>query len=131
MASYSQAVNTDVNGVKVVSRYDSTLSAWVTDTKAVDSTFAVKSAPVCGAKTVSSSAAEIFAGASRLASRYTMSVYNDSNNTIYWGPSGVTTATGFPILPGDSLTLQFSPVAATAIYMIASASSAVRVVELA
>ena len=131
MAAFSQPVHTDVNGVKVVSRYDSTLAAWVTDNKQADSAFAIKSAPVAGAKTVTSSATEIYAGGSRLAARYTMSVYNDSGNTVYWGPSGVTTASGFPLFPGDTLTLVFSPAAATAIYLVAPASSAVRVLELA
>lgn len=131
MASYSQALNTDVNGVKVSARYDSALGIWVHDMKVVDLTYGVKTAPVIGVKTVSTSAAEIFAGASRLANRYSLGIYNDSAYTVYWGPSGVTTATGFPILPGDSLTLQFATSVATAIYCIAAASAAVRVVELA
>jgi len=95
------------------------------------SVFTLKSAPVVGTKTVSTTAAEIFAGSSRLSGRYAMTVYNESSNAVYWGPSGITTSTGFPILPGDSVTFQFSPSVATAIYMIASASAAVRAVELA
>ena len=91
----------------------------------------IKSAPVVGAKTVTSTAAELFAGASRLANRYTMTVYNESSLPIYWGASGVTTANGFTLLPGDSVVFQFSPAVATPIYFIAAQSANVRVVELA
>jgi hypothetical protein len=91
----------------------------------------IKSAPVVGAKTVTTSAAAIFAGGTVLANRYLMTVYNNSVYTIYWGPSGVTTATGMPILPGDSVTFEFSPSVATPIYMIAAASAAIRVMEVA
>ena len=91
----------------------------------------IDSAPVVGAKTVSYTAAELFAGASRLANRYAMIVYNESSEPVYWGPSGVTTSTGFPLLPQDSVVFQFNPSVATAIYFIAGSNAAVRVVELA
>jgi len=91
----------------------------------------IDSAPVVGAKTVSTTAAELFAGASRLANRYAMIVYNESSVPVYWGASGVTTATGFHLLPQDSVVFQFSPSVVTAIYFIAASSAAVRVVELA
>jgi hypothetical protein len=91
----------------------------------------VKSAPVVGAKTVTTTAASIFAGSAALPDRYAMTVYNDSSYTIYWGPSGVTTSTGMPILPGDSVTFEFSQSVVTAIYMIAAASAAIRVMEVA
>jgi len=92
----------------------------------------IDSAPVTGAKTVTTTAAEIFAGASRLANRYFMAIYNtDSSTIVYIGGSGVTTSTGFPIKPGDCVEFQFNPNAATAIYAIAPASVGVRVVELA
>lgn len=91
----------------------------------------IDSAPVVGAKTVSYTAAELFAGASRLANRYAMIVYNESSKPVYWGSSGVTAATGFPLLPQDSVVFQFNPSVATAIYFIAGSNAAVRVVELA
>jgi hypothetical protein len=98
----------------------------------VNGSFAsIKSSPVVGAKTVTTTAAAIFAGSTVLANRYLMIVYSDPVHTIYWGPPGVTVATGMPILPGDSVTFEFSPSVATPIYMIASASSTIRVVELA
>ncbi|MBC7340882.1 MAG: hypothetical protein H5U02_00250 [Clostridia bacterium] len=91
----------------------------------------IDSAPVVGAKTVTTTAAELFASASRLANRYAMIVYNESSVPVYWGPSGVTAATGFPLLPQDSVVFQFNSSVATAIYFIAASNAAVRVVELA
>jgi len=92
----------------------------------------ISSAPVTGAKTVTTTAAEIFAGASRLANRYAMIVYNDGTTPVYWsGSSSVTTSTGFPLLPGDAVTFQFNPSVATPIYFIGTDDTAVRVVELA
>jgi hypothetical protein len=91
----------------------------------------IQAPPVAGAKTVSTTAAELFAGASRLTNRYTMSVYNESSSTVYWGPSGVTTVSGYPLLPGDSIIFNFDRATAVAVYFIAAASAAVRVVELA
>lgn len=91
----------------------------------------IDSAPVVGVKTVSTTAAELFAGVSRFANRYAMIVYNESSIPVYWGPAGVTTTTGFTLLPQDSVVFQFNPSVATAIYFIAGSNAAVRVVELA
>lgn len=91
----------------------------------------ISAAPVVGAKTVTTTAAELFAGGARLANRISMTVYNESSIPVYWGPAGVTTSSGFPLLPGDSVTFQFWPSVATPIYFIASANASVRVVEVA
>lgn len=84
-----------------------------------------------GAKTVVTTAAAMFAGSSRLANRYLMAVYNGSTNIVYWGASGVTTATGYPLLPGDSVVFRFNPNNATDIYFVSESNSSLRVVELA
>lgn len=91
----------------------------------------IKVAPVTNVKTVTTTATALFAGASQLASRYNMTVYNESGNTVYFGQSGVTTATGFPLLAGDTVSFNFDISVATAIYFIGTTSSNVRVVELA
>ena len=91
----------------------------------------IKAAPVVGVKTVTTSAAEVFAGASRLANRYLMAVTNESSQIIYWGPSGVTVANGFCLYPGDTHIFRFSPAVATPVYMIAAASAQIRVGEMA
>jgi hypothetical protein len=106
----------------------------ITDTVSTDMTSrfdTIKVAPVVGAKTVTTSAAEVFAGASRLASRYLMAVTNESSQIIYWGPSGVTVANGFYLYPGDTHIFRFSPAVATPVYMIAPASAQIRVGEMA
>jgi len=115
---------TNARAIKTTS--DGTLLTQLTGSYAT-----IDSAPVVGVKTVSYTAAELFAGASRLANRYAMIVYNESSEPVYWGPSGVTTSTGFPLLPQDSVVFQFNPSVATAIYFIAGSNAAVRVVELA
>lgn len=91
----------------------------------------VDSAPVAGAKTVTPAAASIFAGGSRLANRVGMLVLNEGTLPIYWGPSGVTTATGYPVMPGSEIVFSFLPTVATDIYFIASANNVARVVEYA
>ena len=106
----------------------------ITDTVSTDMTSrfdTIKVAPVVGAKTVTTSAAEVFAGASRLVSRYLMAVTNESSQIIYWGPSGVTVANGFCLYPGDTHIFRFSPAVATPVYMIAPASAQIRVGEMA
>lgn len=51
-----------------------------------------------GSLTVGTTAVEVRVGASRLAGRKTVSLHNNSNQTIYWGyNSAVTTSTGTPI----------------------------------
>jgi hypothetical protein len=93
----------------------------------------IATAPTVGQKNVTTTALELYAGASaRMASRYAMTVYNESNTTVYWGSSAsVTTANGFPLLPGDSVTFTFKIQVATAIYFIGSTTASTRVVELA
>lgn len=114
-----------------VADVDPSTSRLKVDAQLTGSYATIDSAPVVGVKTVSTTAAELFAGASRLAGRYAMIVYNESSVPVYWGPSGVTTTNGFPLLPQDSVVFQFNPTVATAIYFIASSSASVRVVELA
>ncbi len=58
--------------------------------------------------TVGTTAVELFTGASRNASRQVLTIYNDSNNTIYVGPSTVTISgatKGMPIVKGQFISL--------------------------
>lgn len=124
-----------VNGAHRVLLYDVNGNPLLTasnpgNVQIVNSFATIKSAPVVGAKTVTTTAAEIFAGASRKSGRYLMSVYNESNVIVYWGPSSVTTSNGYPLLPGDSVVFRFDPSVATAIYFVAASNASVRVVEL-
>jgi hypothetical protein len=58
-----------------------------------------------GALIVGLTAVEIKVGASKLADRKTVSLFNNSNSTIYWGWSSlVTIATGTPIFKNQFAT---------------------------
>lgn len=83
---------------------------------------------VQGAVTVGTTAIEAKVGGSRLTNRKALTIYNNSNQTIYWGfTSGVTTATGTPIARGEFLVLQVSDVG---VWLIAgTAGNNVRVTE--
>ena len=87
---------------------------------------------VTGAKTVVSTAAEIFAGASRLGNRHTMVITNMGADIVYIGAVGVTTSNGFPIFPQDTLRIEFDPTSSVGVFACTSGSNVqVRVVELA
>ena len=96
----------------------------------------VSGAGAVGRKTVSTTAAELFAGASRLANRkmIIIQVLTEQTSPIYIsiGQSGVTTATGFPLEPGDVVTLNFTSAtaSATAIYAIAASDVSVSIMEV-
>lgn len=82
-----------------------------------------------GAVTVGTSAVEAKVGASKLENRKSLTVYNNSNSTIYWGyTSGVTTSTGTPIFKSQFYDWDIGD--QQAVYLIAgSASNNVRVTE--
>lgn len=96
----------------------------------------VSGAGAVGRKTVSTTAAELFAGASRLANRkmITIQVLTNQTSPIYIsiGQAGVTTATGFPLEPGDVATLNFTSAtaSATAIYAISASDVSVSIMEV-
>jgi hypothetical protein len=83
-----------------------------------------------GEKTIGTTAIELFAGDARAARRKSLCVYNNGTANVYWGGSDVTTANGFPLLPGDSVIFDFertdTPVS---IYAVAAANNTVRVAE--
>ena len=87
--------------------------------------------PETGVKTVTSTAAELFAGLAALAGRYKMIVYNEGENNVYWGKGTVTPQTGFPLLPGDSVVFSFNPNEDMPIFFVAETNVVVRVGELA
>ncbi len=64
--------------------------------------------------TVGTTAVEVKVGGSRLATRQIVVIYNESNSkNLYWGKSGVTNSgatRGFPILPGQFVSLPFGNV---------------------
>ena len=50
-----------------------------------------------GLVTVGTIQVEVRVGVSRSSTREMVVIHNSSNNTVYYGPSGVTTITGFPL----------------------------------
>lgn len=103
--------------------------AKVTLTGRVD---ALRGSFVTGAKTVTSTAAEIFAGSNRLSGRHAMVITNTGNNTVYIGTSTVSASNGFPVFPQDTIRIEFDPQSSVAVFAVSDGPNVgVRVVELA
>lgn len=96
------------------------------------SSLALRQTIITGAKTVVSTAAEIFAGASRLDNRHAMVVTNTGADIVYIGAVGVTTSNGFPLVPQDTLRIEFDPTSSVGVFACTSGPNVqVRVVEMA
>ena len=81
-------------------------------------------APAVGVKTITATAAEIFAGASVKDSRRMMKIRNeDPVLRLRVGPSSVTQQNGYPIEPGGTLEILFDPTAQVAIYGISEGAA--------
>ncbi|NPV72087.1 MAG: hypothetical protein HPY55_15890 [Firmicutes bacterium] len=79
---------------------------------------------ITGVKTVTATAAEIFAGASRLAGRRFMAVCNQSASIrIRIGGSAVTQQNGFPLEPGALFVFWFDPSVDVPVYAISEGSA--------
>jgi hypothetical protein len=86
--------------------------------------FATMRTPVTGVKTVTATAAEIFAGASRLVGRRKMILKNEDPILRFRiGPSSVTQQNGFPVEPSAVLELDFDPAVDVPIYAISEGAS--------
>jgi hypothetical protein len=84
----------------------------------------IGASPATGAKTVTATAAEVFAGASRKSGRSRLEIANrHSALTIRVGPAGVTDTTGRSVGPGATLTLDLDPTADVPIYAISEAGA--------
>lgn len=82
-----------------------------------------------GTKTVGTTQVLAAVGVSNLDSRQEVNIHNETGNSIvYFGPSGVTTSTGLPIGPDETVTLQYGP--NIDVYLISStAGNTVRIHE--
>lgn len=69
--------------------------------------------------TVGVSQVEAKVGVSRDPKRQLLIVYNNSNKTVYYGPTGVTTSTGVPLLKSQEVSI---PIGDVAIYLIAGSA---------
>lgn len=85
---------------------------------------AIASAPTTGTKTVTSTAAEVFAGASAKAARKYLMIRNESDSLrCLIGGSNVTQQNGFPLEPGAVWERQFHPDIAVPIYAISEGAT--------
>jgi hypothetical protein len=109
---------------------DGTAKAITTDadgnlkTTVVGSLTNIKSAPVTGVKTITATAAEVFAGASVKENRSQMFIKNEDVFLRFRiGSSIVSQQSGFPVEPGASVLIEFDPATAVPIYAISEGTS--------
>lgn len=76
---------------------------------------------VQGVVTVGLAQVEAKVGASRSTTREMIVIHNKSNATVYYGPNGVTTTNGMPLLSNQFLELMVG--SNQAIYLIAAAAN--------
>lgn len=84
---------------------------------------------VAGVVSVSTTQVEAKAGVTRLANREVLRIYNNSNTTIYFGPSGVTHLIGEPIFKNQWVSI---PVGDMPVYLITQSGTAtdIRIQEM-
>lgn len=86
----------------------------------------ITSNPVTGLKTITATAASLFAGPSRLANRSKVTVRNDDPAIrIRVGPSGVTQQSGFPVEPGGFAEFLINRAQAVEIFAISEGAAVV------
>jgi hypothetical protein len=118
-------VGNDSIKIKMIDNGDGTYSEGVKLTGSIDT---VDAAPVTGVKTVTATAAEIFAGASRKENRRYLIVKNESTQyRIRIGSSTVTAATGFPVEPGGIIEFNFNPSVVVQIFAVSESANSVEV----
>jgi len=80
--------------------------------------------PVVGVKTITATAAEIFAGGSVKANRRKLIIRNeDQALRMRIGPSTLTQQNGYPMEPGATVEIQFDPATAVPIYAISEGAA--------
>ena len=89
--------------------------------------YSVTDEPVTGAKTITATASPLYAGASPLSGRRQLSAYNDGEHTFYIGGAGVSSQTGFPVFPGQSVTVHFDPDVYVPLYAVTESGQSVAV----
>jgi hypothetical protein len=76
---------------------------------------------VQGVVTVTGTEIEAKVGGSRKDGRQMLRIFNKSSVTIYFGPTGVTTTTGEPLLKGQGITIPAND--SCAVFLIAASGS--------
>ena len=84
---------------------------------------------VGGTISVGTSQVEAKVGANRLSKREYLIIHNSGNNTIYYGPSGVTVSNGVPIVKDQTIGI---PIGDIGVFVISSSgTNIIRVQEYA
>lgn len=85
---------------------------------------------VAGVVSVSTTQEEAKVGSTRLKNRENLRIFNNSNTTIYFGPSGVTSSTGEPIFKNQWVNI---PIGDIPVFLITASGTAsdVRIQEMA
>ena len=90
----------------------------------ISSIESIVAAPVVGVKSVTTTAAEIFAGGSVKTNRRLLAIRNeDAVLRLRVGPSSVTQQNGFPIEPGATAIVKFDPATAVSVYGISEGAA--------
>lgn len=126
--TFPVALNNDVNNIRTSAEHNAL--EWASKVTVVGDI--VTSAPVVGVRTVTATAAEIFAGATRRANRRKMIIKNEDTILRFRiGPAAVTQQNGFPVEPQATVEFQFDPAVAVPIFIISEGTSlSVAVIEL-
>jgi hypothetical protein len=97
----------------------------------VDTGEAAEDSYVSGVVSVSTSQIVAKVGASNLAGREVLRIFNNSSTTIYFGPSGVTSTTGEPLFKNQWVEIKVKDT--ISIYLVTASGTAtdVRVQEMA
>ena len=82
-----------------------------------------------GSIQVQTTETELKAGASALANRIKLRIKCVGDDSIYIGSTGVTTSTGYPLIPGQEKVFEFDPDTETNIYAIASTNQTAKIIE--
>lgn len=85
-----------------------------------------ESSYISGPLSVTTSQVEAKVGGSRLAFRQILSIYNGGNKTIYFGPSGVTSANGIPVFANQAVNI---PIGDIGVFVIASSGTQAVVIQ--
>jgi hypothetical protein len=80
-----------------------------------------------GSATITTSQSELKVGVSRLSGRQTLMIQNNGSQTIYIGPSGVTSATGIPLFKNQFISMPIGD--SIAVYAITSSSTSSIVIQ--
>lgn len=134
MAYNSKSLKTDANGNPVSQYWNPTADDYgllegKNGATRSDPGVYITASIAAGSVTVGTTEVELCAGASALANRRGMKIRCEGNDAIYIGPTGVTTSSGYTVVPGEEIILRFDPEVATAVYAIAASNQTVRVLE--